>query len=272
MTNGISIGPAKTTGATFSRHRPDWRRAFGSVIESGFPPDAHKPLCFRISVRFCRALHFDATHGYTSRQAGVCVTIPGGIRQAVHPSLSKSRRLLGERQESADKHAAQETSTMRKRVSFQAHSLARRACIGDKRLSAARLTPSESQLPVRSIPPRIELHTRQAADSALFSRPPTLNHPVLRRLARNESVAVQRGCAGSEVKTDVGSASEVLRWHTVDYAVDGDDSQETRERPCGMLGTPNAGAHPLRQFHKALRGHISWVAHSRSRLQNDFAD
>ena len=47
----------------------------------------------------------------------MCVTNLSGIRKAVHPSLSKSRRLLGERQESADKHDAQDTSTMRKRVS-----------------------------------------------------------------------------------------------------------------------------------------------------------
>ena len=60
----------------------------------------------------------------------VCVTILDGIRKAVHPSLSKSRRFLGERQGSADKHDAQDPSTMRKRESFQTHSLARRACLG----------------------------------------------------------------------------------------------------------------------------------------------
>ena len=37
----------------------------------------------------------------------VCVTILGGIRMAAHPRLSKSRRLLGERQESAYEHDAQ---------------------------------------------------------------------------------------------------------------------------------------------------------------------
>ena len=38
---------------------------------------------------------------------GVSITILGGIRTAVHPSLSKSRRLVGERPGSAYKHDAQ---------------------------------------------------------------------------------------------------------------------------------------------------------------------
>ena len=107
---------------------------------------------------------------------GVCVANLGGIRKAVHPSQSKSRRLLGERQKSADKHDAQNTSTMRKRVSFQAHSLARRACRGTNiHLPLALLLQSRQQ-PVHSMSPRIEIHTQRLANKLIGGQPMTAIH------------------------------------------------------------------------------------------------
>ena len=75
--------------------------------------------------------------GETSADRWVCVTILGGIRRAAHPSLSKWRRLLGERQELAYKHDAQ--------ASECSGTLACASCLyRDKHSSAACLTPSES--------------------------------------------------------------------------------------------------------------------------------
>ena len=75
------------------------------------------------------------------------------MRRAVHPSLSKSRRLLGERQESADKHDAQarykHDAQARYKHDAQASelsdTLACASCLyGDNHSFAARVTPSES--------------------------------------------------------------------------------------------------------------------------------
>ncbi len=58
------------------------------------------------------------------------------------------------------------TSTMRKRVSFQTHSLARRACRGTNVHLPLDLLLQSRQQPVHSISPRIEMHTRcPATDS-----------------------------------------------------------------------------------------------------------
>ena len=51
------------------------------------------------------------------------------------------------------------TSTMRKRVSLQAHSLARRACIGTNSHRPLALLLQNRQQPVHSISPRIVMHT-----------------------------------------------------------------------------------------------------------------